>query len=835
MSKALIMKASIVLGAFLVIIGISYGVSVITDNDTDPTLTNPEDIYLTVGDLDITNQDLYELMKQVDGYSFLLDYVDRILVEEYLNNITDEEVEEQKLFEIYNTRDEDQIAEIQEDEELNQDYLDLFAQRLVTRGYDYENDEDVRAYVELKIAKRNFAENYVFNEDEDGVFGFDMGAMEEYYTENTFGDVCALQIRFSSATEANKVFNHFNLVPNYEGSWGLYSGDTPLDEVAKEDLDDTNTTVLTDEEVFEYYVTIYNYTNPSDQISPSTTMEDYCENYADRANLVYDEFSQLSQATNALAEYIFETLDLEDEESKNFSLQTQKAGDFQVLVYKLAQEEVTRFVDLSTEEFDAFKEDYIDTKLTNTVINNVIKAVREAEDFEIFESKLKLTHFYQTGVEFDNDGSEDYIASIADTNVTADDLFVYMENRVGPYYAMELVKTKSLINGELFENLYGENRDMLDNSSDLMKSHREELREMKTAFSQNLYANYGFSSSDYTWQEFLYVAFGAASEGNMIEQLFVIGALSPYYIYPTIEIDRAAEYMQEQYDNYYDVFATHILVYLDKDWDYVPDDFDDYLADLSETELTEYNALKASFEDLITEKLAEDMDFDDIVEEYENALVGDTESEYHPFKSYGFIIQTEEITMGQDQSITNNNDETLDEAFSGRLKELYDQFVLPVNDETEEFFDDQVTQSSFGLHFIAVTRGTNFEQPSAEFTAEDNDEDKYDAAIYNESAIPSLVQLENYLQIRYAADTEETSTALLLPSNVYDAADTYFGPIYDAYMSQTGLSIRTLNDMFEQTMSFTENNADNMAVLEDLLEVLYMINFPEEFDTPTLD
>jgi hypothetical protein len=136
MTKALIMKASIVLGVFLVIIGISYGVSLITSNDTDPTLENPEDIYVTVGDLNITNQQLYDVMKQVDGYSFLLNYVDRIIVDEYLgSNITDEEVEEQKLFEIYNTRDEDKIAEIMENEDLNQDYLDLFEQRLITRGY----------------------------------------------------------------------------------------------------------------------------------------------------------------------------------------------------------------------------------------------------------------------------------------------------------------------------------------------------------------------------------------------------------------------------------------------------------------------------------------------------------------------------------------------------------------------------------------------------------------------------------------------------------------------------------------------------------------------------
>jgi len=835
MSKALIMKASIVLGVFLVIIGISYGVSVITDNETDPTLTNPEDIYVSVGDLDITNQQLYQLMKQVDGYSFLLDYVDRTIVEEYLNNITDEEVEEQKLFEIYNTFDEEVIAEIMEDEELNQDYIDLFAQRLVTRGYDSENEDDVRAYVELKIAKRKFAENYVLNEDEDGTFGFDNSDMEQYYTDNTFGDVCAMQIRFSSTTEANNVFNEFNLVPNYEGSWGLYTGDTPLDEVAKEDLDETNTTVLTDEEVFEYYVSLYNYLNPMNTINPSTSMDDYCVDYQDQATLVYDDFIGLSQTTNAMSEYVFETLDLDDEESKNFSLQTQKFGDFHVLVYKLSQEEVTRFVDLSVEEFDAFKEEFIDAKLTTTVINNVVKAVREAEGFEIFESKLKLTHFYQSGVEFDNDGSDEFIASVGDLNVTPDDLFNYMENRVGPYYAMELIKSELLINSELFENLYGDNRNMLENSSDLMKEHRDELRQMKTAFSGNQYANFGFSVQDYTWQEFLYVAFGAATEANMIEQLFVIGNLSPYYIYPTIEVERALDYMQAQYDNYYDVFATHILVYLDRDWDYAPDDFDEFVADLSEADLTEYNTLKADLEDLINEKLADDMDFDDIVEEYQNALVGDTDSEYHPFKSYGFIIKTEEITMGQNQSINHNNDETLDEAFSGRLKELYDQFVLPINEDTDEFFDDQVTQSSFGLHFIAVTRGNDFERPSAMFTAEDNEDGDYDEAIYNDSHVPSITQLENYIEIRFAASTGETSEALLLAPDVYDAADAYFGPIYDAYNSQTGLSIRTLNEMFDLNVSFTEDSAENVSVLRDLLEVLYSINFPEEFDTPNLD
>ncbi len=53
--------------------------------------------------------------------------------------------------------------------------------------------------------------------------------------------------------------------------------------------------------------------------------------------------------------------------------------------------------------------------------------------------------------------------------------------------------------------------------------------------------------------------------------------------------------------------------------------------------------------------------------------------------------------------------------------------------------------------------------------------------------------------------------------------------MFEAYFSQTGFSIVSLNYMLDNDVEFGVDDAGKMESLQNILEVLYIINFPEGF------
>ena len=128
MNKGIVIKASIILGFFGIVLGLAFGCSSVKDKNVTPQLSNGEDVYLTVGDIEITNQELWDMMKVSDGVSFLEQYIEEILLADYISALTDEEIDDAIEYAIYGTNNPDLIAEIQEDTELEQDLIEAFEQ-----------------------------------------------------------------------------------------------------------------------------------------------------------------------------------------------------------------------------------------------------------------------------------------------------------------------------------------------------------------------------------------------------------------------------------------------------------------------------------------------------------------------------------------------------------------------------------------------------------------------------------------------------------------------------------------------------------------------------------
>ena len=836
MNKSILIRGSIIMGLFLIIIGAAVGCSMIKKDDSTPQISNPDEVYLQLDDLDVTKQELWDVMKNVDGLGYLMDYVDEIILKDYIDVITQDEVDEEILLLTYLTNNEELIAEIKEDPEVEQDYIDAFRQNLVIMGYDPDDTDDLRSFVELSIAKVKYLEEYVSNADVDSYFAIDADDIEDYYTQTEYNDACVVEVRFSSTNEASLVFDLFNLVPNYNTGFGLYTGVDPIEDIASDDFDETNTTQLTDEEVFTKFIEMYNYMNPwMPQIPTNIEQADYCTDYSDVATYSHEDMTfnkQQGDPNIEYAVYLFDTLDLTREDIIQYSYNVQSIGTASLIAYKISEEPRTDFEDLTTQRVDELIEELAKFYVTEGNIEIVMKEKRDEVGLEIFDPLMKLKYKFDAGVSYDNEGDKSIIATFGDVEITADDLYEYMEARVGTFYSIELTKVKWLVQSADYVDVYGDERDYMNNKTDKMAEHRDELRTIKSTFSGNGYASYGFSSNEYTWEEFLFLAFTATTENKVLEQLFVVPSIQPSLIYPSLEYSSVSDFITEQVDNYFSLNVIHILMYVDYDNDFEPDSFDDLLADFDAAEETEFNLLKVAFENLILDKYTNDnLSTEQIVDEFQDSLIDDVDNEWAIFKQYGFKLMTEPLSL-DGGSINYINSSMLDESFKESLKRIYDVYVRPENEDLDEYVDTQLTTTDFGLHLIIATPGSNFEQPTAFFEVDAANPDAYSNGSANTEVTPTEAQILLYNEIKFA-EMEGTQADIILPNSVYKAVEAYYLNMFNAHFTQTGYSLITTQYILNSNPTFSTDNTEHMALLEDIIEALYAINFPEGYIVPT--
>ncbi len=840
MNRGIAIKIGIILGFFTLVLGLAYGCSSIKYDQKVPQITNGEDVYLTVGDIEITNQELWNAMKLSDGLTYLNKYVDEVLLADYISNITQEQIDARVEAAIYGSNDPESIAKIKEHPDQEDQLILAYERTLILQGLDPEDPNDVRHFFELSIAREMYADDYIKGTtDENSSLYISDEDVKTYYEDNTKGDVCALTLRFQSYDEYQAVFDYFNIVPDYQSAFGKYTGDTPISDVPTADFDDTNTTVMTEDEVLAAYIDIYNYLHPNKtQLDNTTALDNFCSSYGDEFTFQYDVLTDkyLSNTyQNSLANQLWNTLAITDPDPNDditpsrFTTKPVVIGDFQVMAFKLSEDSVTAYDDLTQDEKDALYNSLLEEKRTTDVISQAMDELRNKHEFEIFDPILKLQYENQNQVSFDNNGDDLIIAKLDDTEITANMLFDYMKEQIGSFTAMQLVQKDIVLYSDYYISQYGDSYDYLESKNENLVEHRTQLRDMKSYFSSDGYAQYGFSSRDYTWDEFIILAFGQYNESDVLQNIFVINTLQPYLVKDMITYENAEPFIQKQFDDYFSLNVTHLLLYLDDNMDFSPDEYNAYVDSLSGTDLDEYTALVSSFENTVKSKINnDDYTLEEIVSEYQSALVGDSENEWAQFKAYGFYIKAEDLS--QQGSLNNQNTNNFDEDFVVALKRIYDAYVeIEKTTDLDQYIDDRITQSDFGLHFILATKGDKFDQPSAKFDVTDT---TYDPSFNNDSDVPNKAQVENYVAIEFAQKVKE-NPELTMPTDVRNAVEAYYKTVFDAYFTTTGYSIATAQYMLDNNVLFSANHDDETAFLQNVVDILYEVGFPEEYLTPT--
>lgn len=845
MNRGILIKAGIVLGAFIVVIGLAFGCEAVKNNGKTPVLKDSDNIFVSIDGIDVTDGELYEEMLLSNGLSYLEQYAEEQLLADYLDKVTDEEILAEKELMTYGTKDPILLAEYKASAEINDQLVETFDETLVLLGLDPSNIDDLRIYLGLSIAKQKYTRDYINGVEDTDPLYIANSDVEEYYETMTKGDICTLDVRFNSTTEAGLVLDYFNIVPNYDGvSWGLYdptaNEDVVIDKVETGGFNDDNTATLTNDEAFVYFIKIWNYMNPNETPIPEDADQaTFCEDYKDLTTRVYEDMTRGEQSTSYVftyTKYLWDTLVVpvegEDNSSAQYSHKVQTVGEFGLISFKLSEDEVTAFADLDADTVAELKYDYTTTQLSTETLEVAMEELWLENELVIYDPTLKLQSEFQNSTEIDNKGSKDFVATLGTTEISARMLFDYMTENFGMYTAVEVAQVKSLLQSELFDTVYDGVENYLKSDNETMQKHVTDLEGFKEYFASNGFAQAGLSSEDYTWEEFLVLYLQCSSEMDVLEEISIAGNLQSYLLNETINYDAAVDYINDQVENYFSLNVEHLLIYVDHDYNFSGDDYSDYLDGLSVAEKATYDALVADFSNLVQDKVNNDeMTFDEIVTEYQDSLMGDLENEWAPYKAYGFYIITQDLSAEQSLTYANTNG-YFDEDFVANVKRAYDAYVIEIDNaatKPDHYNDDRVFESDFGVHYITATEGTGFEQPTAVFEADDD----YVAGNVGTTVAPNKAQVELYMAITFSSKISENNDSTLAPS-VSDALDAYYANFYSWYWPSDDnktlpVTVMTVGYALDHNISFAEKNDDRVAALEAIYDKLIEINFPEEY------
>ena len=858
MEAATIKKMGIIAGILILTIVLAIGCNMITSRDKDPMISNPNDTFLSLGNVTITRGDLYNHMKTTEGISHLLNYVDEVILEDAINAIDAETIEEELTLRKFGTTDPERIEEIEADEELLERVEQNFYFSVIRAGFNPDEPEEVDRYLRLLVARKQATVDQLLEDFDEDVLE---SRAENRYNDFHFGDITAIELIFTSEEEFIETMNHFRLVPNYEGGIGFYFGiSSEIEDMDEDDFDSSNTRLLNEREVLNRFVRIYNYLYPyRDALQTNIPLDD-TSYFDDSFVFNYNDMIEQGRTANA-ADILFKDLlldrsaetqnddedDEDDEDEETLMRFTPEAiaynseipqfSHYYAMYFIVDQETLPEYHELSDAEKQDIRVEYVETLATeNAQIENMIR-VRYNEGFTLHDSKLALSYELFVGGYLSTTGDQyiqyeesdrDIVASLNDLRINTDDYFNYMIRRIGAISSVELFKSEWLLQSDYFVNRYGSNRNLAETDNPEVRAFRNQIDGLHDQFDQSIFAD------DMSFEEFLFVYLQFNSREEYLKYL-VISELLNHIVIPYMDFDYAMTFVEDYYNNYINLNVEHIVIYKDYDGDLSPDDFDEYLETLQaeggeawDTYIDVRNRLEA----LILEHLDDDFSLQEIVALYNESGRNENRSDWAEFKNFGFKLRYENLTADENQIINYHNIFTFVPEYADRLFEIYERYTRPEFVEDDFMIDPYgVFPTVFGLHLIKASPGTeeNFVQPSAMFEDLDNE---YDERLRNLNDIPTRDQLELWTQYQFEI-TFDGGSDIDFP----EALDAVIQVYFDRYLGRLFPNIDEGRDphgdlvmiekLLDGNVEFTSNNAHLIRILQAYQELYRRDLFPE--------
>jgi hypothetical protein len=498
----------------------------------------------------------------------------------------------------------------------------------------------------------------------------------------------------------------------------------------------------------------------------------------------------------------------------------------------------------------------VDTKVYGSSgaqnISKKLIALRADMGFKLYDYYLAID-YRKTASDFEAEekGDKTLVASLDKTlksedpvEITADDLHLYALEKNPTIYTLYASQFKEMLYSNFYVEAFGTQRNIKRNSTARMEEMLTAVSSSKQyyAYIKSMYAQYGMSYPYETFSDYVYAQYGTKTELELLEY-FIQRELQPYLINDILGqynvVEEIYDIVEDNYDNYFSLDVTHLLIFIDFDEDGNTDDYKEYVADLSDTEKDDFNTLLAALEIAIDEF---EGDFEALVKEYLEASRED--ETWGVFKQNGILLMTQELNMPdeEEENVTHSlnysgqygTKDTYAEEFTDALISLYQEYRLPQNSDLDELLSDLVI-TEFGVHLILAEQGEDFEQFSAKFTEDDANAIDYSTGAYNNSNKPTLAQMELYATYKFYemvydlsnADIEEKFNIVVpkIPASVAEALDFYFEGVLNEFYVLGTINVRMAqlltNGNFVANDYTDLTNAELMANLKEIEDTYY--------------
>ncbi len=496
-----------------------------------PAISNPNEVFLTLGDMVVTKEQIYRRSMVNNGYGTLNDIVDDKILPTF-DELTAEQkadYDDYKQQVIYGSNYE-KLTEKEKAETMEEFEDAMFLQGLFTK-------EDYEAYMQLDYRRYMYA----YNQEAKKVAEFepiknDKGdiTQKEYFTEaereaaigTLYPDTATvIFLSFRSLQEARKMMEANDIYVdefNYKGWQHL-----EVDENGNKSAG----SFFTQTEVYDAFIAMYNelYGYAGSKIDKGYRLIngeyawELTENENGYNNFVYT-YDELSQVSNVVALKVFSNLD----DKKWENSYTIAPNTYLTSSYLALRADYNEVLLRDYKEADILKQE-IESKLSNDTVNIYLYEAREAAGLKIYDEGLETAYasaveqIYSNakveyaGYERTTDEDSKNVASFTlDGNtvyVSADELYDEMVGRFGLSLAVGYMNQAVLLNkySTILNVVTGE---ILDQEA-YDEIYETEIQSYIDELKKDTFAAVGYPKN-YGFENFIRDRFGALTEMELI-------------------------------------------------------------------------------------------------------------------------------------------------------------------------------------------------------------------------------------------------------------------------------------------------------------------------------
>ena len=781
-----------VTAALIIVLLLAFSCSLINNDPEVPKLQNPSATFAEVGDVRLTNEEVYTQL--VDQFGVRV--MNNVLTRELLSNGTINYVQRAKNdpnFDIDEALEEAiyGVTKAKASETLSASDIRRFeAQFQVVLGTNgFANIDEFKEELYIERARELYTLDLILTNNQ--ITGQDIA---RYYEDNYYNEVCALVIRYNSLPSAVEAMRDAGLEVEDDGSFI----DIPFEL-----------------EVLQTYIALYNNAY-NRNVSFIDGEFSGCE-----PDMIYD-YETISEGNPTLANLLFKELSasfLIDENAGFLSafapLRTIQRGQETsfFLVHKISGDERNNFrsyfpemedIDYQAmmlepanliEEPRELVEELIQKAATARVedeneVQSKINQLFGENGLTVFDPFLRLSTNANLFAVDENAGHPNiafrYTLNGAQVAVTADQFFTELQRYAPTVVASMLNQRLSLNETEVYSSVV--TRALRDSSTAQVQAFRD-------SFIRGEYEQFGFSPQQMSWPQFIYYAFNLRSELDLYNELIiqeVIAANFDRLASDPTNVDEIYNVMVERYNDYFSINLFHLLIHRDDNND---GELDPLIGNSWTAEQLRIADAFANELRLRVEELSEQGDITvatlrTIVTDYNNAFRSQNEEEepsrWLPYKEAGFLLRVEDLNVVTPGMMV--------EPFEDEARNM---FNIMSRDVLRNLISANNVQTQFGVHVIYASNYTprpnaypnnpNLNLPSR------NDVLEFEAD--NRAALDA--DLISFLESFYVPIRDEYNEA-------------YRGVILTANRVQAGtvsFTVARLNDQYRRFVEMTELSA----------------------------